>query len=108
MENPKAFLFYFYVPEEHKEKVKSAVFLARGGEFKNYDCCSFEYKGVGQFRAREGANPFIGEIGKVEQVEEVKVEMMVLFSQVEACKKALLESHPYEEVAYGFLPIYHV
>lgn len=108
MESPKAFLFYFYVPEEQKEKVKSAVFLAHGGEFKNYDCCAFEYKGIGQFRACEGASPFVGEVGKIEYIEEIKVEMMVQSQWVEACKKALLETHPYEEVAYGFLPIYHV
>ncbi len=101
------FLFYFYVPAEHKERVKIAVFEASGGKYNNYDCCSFEYEGVGQFRALEGAKPFIGNrSGATEIVREVKVEMLVSMENVIACKEALISAHPYEEVAYGFIPIY--
>lgn len=106
--NPKAFLFYFYVPIEEKELVKAAVFKVHGGEFSLYDSCSFEYAGVGQFRALVGADPFVGEMGELTMVKEIKVEMMVQAEHVEACKKAMLEAHPYEEVAFGFLPIYHI
>lgn len=102
------YLFYFYVPIDHKEKVKEAVFKASGGKFNNYDSCSFEYEGTGQFRAINGANPYIGKVGELERVQEVKVEIFVNVSDAKNCKKALLDSHPYEEVAFGFLPIYHI
>lgn len=62
---------------------------------------SFESPGIVQFLPGEGAQPNIGEVGKVERVEEMRVEVLcvgrdVMVGAVEALKRA----HPYEEVAY--------
>ncbi|MGB1498121.1 MAG: NGG1p interacting factor NIF3, partial [Alloalcanivorax venustensis] len=48
----------FYVPEEHAEAVKNAVFEAGAGRIGNYDCCSFQVAGQGQFRPLEGSDPY--------------------------------------------------
>jgi hypothetical protein len=91
----------FYVPESHKEEVKTALFEAGAGKIGQYDCCSFEVLGVGQFRSLPGSNPFLGKIGEVERVSEYKVEMVVSDENMRAAVKALKAAHPYETPAYN-------
>lgn len=90
----------FFVPEEHKEKVKAAMFSAGAGKIGLYDACSFEISGVGQFRALPGSQPFIGEQNKIERVAEYKVEMVCDNVHVSKVIQALKSTHPYETPAY--------
>lgn len=90
----------FYVPETHSEEVKDSMFKAGAGTIGNYDKCSFEYSGIGQFRALEGSDPFLGKVGQVERVKELKVEMVCKKEFLSAAIEALKESHPYETPAY--------
>lgn len=90
----------FYVPVEHAEKVKSAMFNAGGGKIGNYDYCSFEFKGIGQFRPLEGSRPFVGEKEEIEHVKELKVEMVCEDDLVTAVVAAMKSAHPYETPAY--------
>ena len=90
----------FYVPKENKENVKTALFNIGVGKYKNYEHCSFETLGVGQFKPIDGANPHIGEVNMLEKVEEYKVEMTCKNELIEKAIKVLKEAHPYEEVAY--------
>ena len=92
--------FAFYVPKTHLEEVKKAVFEAGAGRIGNYDCCSFEIEGLGQFRALPGSQPFLGKQGLVEQVVEVKVEMVCEDEKLPDIIQALKTSHPYETPAY--------
>lgn len=89
-----------FIPENHKESVKNAMFAAGAGKIGDYDCCSFETKGVGQFRPKEGAKPFIGSKNQLEYVEEYRVEMVVQDGKISDVLKAMKVSHPYEEPAY--------
>lgn len=90
----------FYVPTENKEEVKNALFELGAGKYENYEHCCFETLGTGQFKPVNHADPFIGKIGKVEKVEEYKVEMVTPDELIEAVIQRLKEVHPYEEVAY--------
>lgn len=90
----------FYVPVTHKEEVKNALFKVGAGKIGNYDMCSFETEGTGQFRALPGANPTIGKIGNLENVIEVRVEMVLDDHILSKALGALLGSHPYETPAY--------
>ncbi|VAW49038.1 hypothetical protein MNBD_GAMMA03-1802 [hydrothermal vent metagenome] len=92
--------FSFYVPETHLEDVKKAVFMAGAGKIGLYDCCAWQVKGQGQFRALEGSNPFLGIRGALEEVEEFRVEMVCKEACIHNVIQALLDSHPYEEPAY--------
>lgn len=95
----------FYVPNEHCEKVKEAVFLKGAGSYENYIRCSWEVQGTGQFQPVEGSNPFIGEKGKLEKVQEIKVEMIIRDEIIKDVINALKESHPYEEPAYSVIKL---
>ncbi len=94
-----------FIPRSHAEQVKDALFDAGAGKYQDYDRCSFEIEGTGQFRPGDGSVPYIGECGTVESVTEVRVEMICHAEHKDAVKKALLGAHPYEEPAYYFIPI---
>jgi len=89
-----------FIPEDHLEKVREAVFNAGAGVISNYDRCGFSVSGTGSFRAGEGTSPYTGEKGKDHFEKEIRFET-VLFSHLkEKVVNALLETHPYEEVAF--------
>lgn len=95
----------FYVPETHLEQVKAALFAAGAGRIGAYDCCAWQVKGQGQFRPLAGSNPFIGQQGVVEVLDEYKVELVCDDGQLHAALAALKLSHPYEEPAYDVVPL---
>lgn len=90
----------FYVPLDHAEKVKNALFAVGAGKLGNYSHCSFESKGTGQFKPLDGSRPFIGKQDEVERVEELKVELICQESLLEKAIAALKSAHPYETPAY--------
>ena len=90
----------YYVPVNAKEKTKQALFDIGVGRFDNYECCSFETLGTGQFKPIKGANPSIGELNKLEILQEYKIEMICADELLKDAIRVLIESHPYEEVAY--------
>ena len=89
-----------YIPSTHLEIVKSAMFAVGAGRIGTYDQCCWQVEGQGQFRPLEGNQAFLGETNQLEVVCEYKVEMVCEGPFVKAAIKAMLASHPYEEVAY--------
>jgi dinuclear metal center YbgI/SA1388 family protein len=94
-----------FIPEDHLEIVRESLFMAGAGVIGNYDKCGFSVSGTGSFRAGAGTNPFTGEIGKIHTEKEVRFETILFSHLKEKVIKALLESHPYEEVAYDLYPV---
>ena len=91
---------HYYVPAEFKEKTKQALFDIGVGKFENYENCSWECLGHGQFKAVGDARPALGELNELEVLQEYKVEMICTDELIEKAVKTLKEAHPYEEVAY--------
>lgn len=88
------------VPEEYSNKVRMAMGDAGAGKIGNYSHCSFTTKGIGNFLPGEGANPFIGEVGKMEEVKEDKIEVICEKEQAKEVIEAMKKVHPYEEIAF--------
>ena len=59
----------------------------------------------GMFRAREGANPYCGEIGELHVEKEVRIETILPTYRKAEVIKALLTAHPYEEPAFDLYPL---
>ena len=95
----------FYVPESHLEVVKTALFSIGVGKIGNYDSCSWQTLGQGQFRALEGSKPFLGQEGTIETVVEFKVEMVCEDALAKAAVETLIKAHPYEEPAYDVVKL---
>ncbi len=94
-----------FVPKSHLESVKKALFDAGAGRYENYDSCSWEIKGHGQFRPLKGSTPYIGKIGEIEKISEYRVEMICQDHLIKDVIKALKKHHPYETPAYNVLKL---
>jgi dinuclear metal center YbgI/SA1388 family protein len=94
-----------FVPVEHAEKVRAAIFDAGAGVIGNYDSCSYNLTGTGTFRAGEDTNPFVGKKGEIHSEKEVRVETILPDFQKNSVVSALLNAHPYEEAAYDIYPL---
>ena len=96
----KMYKLNFYVPGPEKKRVKEALFAVGAGVFANYEHCAWETLGTGQFKPMSGANPHIGQLNRLERIEEYKVEMICKDELIKKAVEVLKEVHPYEEVAY--------
>jgi dinuclear metal center YbgI/SA1388 family protein len=94
-----------FVPVEATGKVLDAVAGAGGGIIGEYTYSSFRVRGTGTFLPGPTATPAVGERGTLNEVEEDRLEMMVPRDHVAAAVRALIEAHPYEEVAYDLIPV---
>ena len=115
LENPKILLekpnllisLVTYVPKSYAQQVRTALFEAGAGKIGNYDNCSFNSEGLGTYRAIEGANPFLGEIGENHTELEERIEVVSYKWSEKSLLKALRKSHPYEEIAYQITSLYN-
>jgi hypothetical protein len=98
--NDQRYKLVWFVPEEALDASRDAVFAAGAGRIGDYERCSWYTSGTGTFLGGEAADPTIGERGREERVPELRVETVVPADRLEAVVAALLEAHPYEEVAY--------
>lgn len=87
-----------FVPVADAEKVRTAMGDAGAGRLGNYTHASFSVKGVGRFLPGEGAHPAIGEVGKLEEVEEERIEVICQKDKVKEIVAAIKKVHPYEEI----------
>lgn len=89
-----------YVPEEHVENVKNAIFKAGAGCIGNYSHTSFSIEGEGTFKPLAGSAPFEGSQGEMSRVREKRVETVVPANKLNKIIAKMINSHPYEEPAY--------
>lgn len=90
----------YFVPESHLEQTKQAIFETGAGRIGDYDSCAWQTRGQGQFRPLDGSQPYLGQQGTVERVDEYKVELVCTDDVVRQAIGALKQAHPYEEPAY--------
>lgn len=90
-----------YIPSNHLEAVKLAMFDAGGGRFGHYEHCAWQVLGQGQFRPMSQAKPFVGQKGIVETLDEYLVEMLCQKKFINPVIAALKKAHPYEEPAFS-------
>jgi hypothetical protein len=65
-----------FVPESYTDIVREAIGKAGAGKIGNYTHCGFSSKGVGRFKPEDGAHPAIGKVGKLESVQEERIEFV--------------------------------
>ena len=89
------FKLVFFVPLTALGACKTAIFAAGAGRFPgpgNYTECCWTVVGTGQFRPGDTANPHLGSVGALEEVQEARVETLcdgeeVTRKAVEALKR---------------------
>lgn len=90
----------FFVPVANTDEVLSAIHKAGAGQIGAYSDCSFQVQGTGRFLPSQNADPTIGKPGKPEQVQENRIEVIFPAHKQHQIMQALLQAHPYEEVAH--------
>jgi dinuclear metal center YbgI/SA1388 family protein len=94
-----------FCPVKEADNVRNAIFSAGAGVIGNYNECSFNIDGEGTFKANKDAIPYVGEHDKRHTENEVRIETIFPTHLQNAVVSALLNAHPYEEVAYDIYPI---
>lgn len=100
-----AFKIVTFVPEAAHTKVREAMSRAGAGRIGAYDQCSFAIPGRGSFFGTESTNPKVGEKGRLEFVDEVRLEMVCSKSALPGAIAGLRAAHPYEEPAFDVYPL---
>ena len=94
-----------FVPQDHLEKVAEATFVAGAGRIGDYTRCSYRTTGRGTFLGGQATHPTIGQRGRMEFVEETRLETVVPSRNLPAVVQAMIDAHPYEEPAFDIYPL---
>src|SRR4051812_29914839 len=101
----KQYKIVVYVPEKDGDALREAMGNAGAGKIGNYTFCSHTSQGISRFKPGEGSNPTIGEVGKIAQVVEERIETVCHEEVLKDVIKAIRTTHPYEEPAFDVYPI---
>ena len=99
------FTLVVFTPLSHADRVRKALTDAGAGKIGNYSGCSFSTKGIGRFCAEENANPHTGSRGIPEEVDEERIEVVVVEEVLQDVLRELKKVHPYEEPAIHLIPM---
>lgn len=89
-----------FVPVERTGQLLDELYKAGAGQIGNYSNCSFRVEGIGTFKPNQAANPFIGQSGVQEEVEENRIEVIFPSFMQGSILAAMRRGHPYEEIAH--------
>ncbi|WP_413308722.1 Nif3-like dinuclear metal center hexameric protein [Bacillus sp. 1P10SD] len=93
-----------FVPVSHAEEIRKVLGKAGAGYIGKYSHCTFSTSGTGRFLPGENTNPFVGQPGQLEEVDEIRIETIVPEPLLKKVITAMIKAHPYEEVAYDVYP----
>jgi hypothetical protein len=91
------FKLEIFAPTEAVDDILAALAQAHAGEIGNYDHCSSITQVNGTYRPLQGANPAVGEVGKLFYGSECKIEVNCREDHLIEAIQAVREVHPYEE-----------
>ena len=94
-----------FAPKEAVSQVRDALFDDRAGVIGRYSHCSYSLDGEGSYMPLEGADPYVGEQGKLEKADEVRLEVIAPRRSVSQVLERVRAVHPYEEMAYDVYPL---
>jgi hypothetical protein len=94
-----------FVPEENADDMRKALGEAGAGRIGEYSFCSYSIKGIGRFVPSDNANPHIGTAGRMEAVNEERIEVACEKDQAAEIVDVIKQVHPYEEVVIDIYPM---
>ncbi|MEI8080883.1 MAG: Nif3-like dinuclear metal center hexameric protein, partial [Actinomycetes bacterium] len=94
-----------FVPESHMDEVLESMADAGAGSIGSYDRCAYWVQGEGTFRPLVGSDPYQGEVGRIENASERRLEMLSPRNRTQAVVEALMAAHPYEVPALDVIEL---
>lgn len=101
----QAYKVVVFVPREALDGLRSAMAQASAGTIGHYSHCSFNIPGFGTFLGDATTRPTVGQPGRMETVEEVRLDMVCGDWALPAVVEAIRRTHPYEEPAWEVYPL---
>jgi hypothetical protein len=105
MENFTDVKLEIFAPQEYALKIRDHLAEIGVGRIGDYDHCVAIYQVQGSFRPLPGANPFDGEIGRIQETIEAKVEVNCRRELVNEAIQIIRRVHPYEEPLVNIIPL---
>jgi hypothetical protein len=94
-----------FAPQDHAMKIADALSQIGVGVIGSYDHCVALTPVRGFFRPMEGANPFEGTVGEINEVAEYKLEVNCRRELVKNAIEVIKRVHPYEEPLINVIPL---
>jgi hypothetical protein len=105
MENFTDVKLEMFVPQDYVLKIRDQLAKIGVERIGDYDHCVAIYMVQGFFRPLQGANPFHGEIGRIQEITEAKVEVNCKRELVNETINIIRRVHPYEEPLVNVIPL---
>ena len=105
MENFTDVKLEIFVPQEYALKIRDHLAEIGVGRIGDYDHCVAITSVQGYFRPLPGANPFDGEIGRIQETKEAKIEVNCKRELVNEAINIIRRVHPYEEPLVNIIPL---
>ena len=105
MENFANVKLEIFVPQEYALKIRDQLAKIGVGRLGDYDHCIAVYTVQGYFRPLPGANPFVGEIGKIQERGEANVKVNCKRELVNEALQIIRRNHLYEEPLVNIIPL---
>lgn len=99
-----AFKIVVFTPAEDVSSVADAAFDAGAGMIGQYERCAFFSHGIGTFLGLPGTEPSVGQAGRQEATEELRLEFVAPRGRVAGICSAIRVAHGYEEPAIDVYP----
>ncbi len=94
-----------FVPSTHVRVILDTLNALEAGRIGNYRCCSFRCEGTGTFLPEGDAEPAIGKMDTLTEVQESRIEIVVARGGLNPVVDRLKKAHPYETMAYDVYPL---
>jgi len=94
-----------FAPQENVDALAEALAAEGAGVIGEYTHCTFRTQGKGTFLGGAATDPYLGEKGRLEKVEEIRLETVVPAHAAGRAVAAATAAHPYEEVALDLYPV---
>lgn len=93
------------VPAGTEDGIMDAIDEVMEPLYPGYEHVFMRWDVRGCWRAAEGSRPFLGEVGRLETADEVRIEFAVREEDVGRVVRRIAEVHPYEEPAIDVIPM---
>lgn len=102
---PRLMKLVTFVTPDAAPALRAALAQHGVGHIGAYSECSFNVDGTGTFRGNKSTRPVVGQRGRLEHVNETRVEMVCDADQLGEVTSTLRQVHPYEEPAFDVYPL---
>ena len=94
-----------FIPQEYSLKLRDELAKIGVGRIGSYDHCAAISPVQGYYRPLPGADPHEGEVGKISETMEHKLEVNCERALVDQAIKVIRSVHPYEEPLVNVIPL---